>query len=102
MCHSGMASKGLARFPQILTEEDVVLHYYSEEESGEGAADSADTIPPPADAPAPEPEGAPTAEELESGHTKAELVEMAEQVGLDTSGTKADIAARLVAHHSSV
>jgi hypothetical protein len=36
--------------------------------------------------------GTPTAASLESGHTRAELVRLAEARGLDTEGTKADLA----------
>lgn len=124
--------KGLARFPQILTDADVLRHCY-----GVTDAESASLIPDPmpepepvAEIPPPAPEETPAPEEpvvpeetpapeesapeekdvpatpeemiasLEHDNTKAELVAMAEAAGLDQSGNKPDLAARLVAHYS--
>lgn len=87
----------------LRTEADVLEHCYGKEPEAVPAPPSpAQPAPAPAPPPPPaEPAPAePTAEELVAkfvdGYTKADLTELAEQDGLDTSGTKAEIAERLV------
>ncbi len=101
------SSKGISSFPHILTEADVMLHSY-------GAPPDAEQVPSviPA-APSPEPvveipppppspddlSDAELAEKLERENTKAALVTMAETAGIDQSGNKTELSARLVAHY---
>ena len=105
--------KGIASFDHILTEEDALRH------SGATVASEAvsDTVPPEAPAPAQTPEVPPPppaeetqaeevqltdeelAKKLESENTKDALIAMAETAGVDSTGVKAEIAARLVAHY---
>lgn len=115
--------KGIASFDHILTEEDALRH------SGAAVAADAvsDTVPPEAPAPAQTPEvpSPPSADDvqtddvqtdevqtdevqltdeelakkLESENTKDSLIAMAETAGVDSTGVKAEIAARLVAHY---
>jgi hypothetical protein len=116
--------KGLARFPQILTEADVLFHCYG---IGESSAVPVSIAPEPAPTPEPVveiPPPAPVVEILPSApepplakdvpqtdeemvltlaetNSKPELVAMAEAAGLDQSGTKAELAVRLVSHYRS-
>ncbi len=145
--------QGIASFPHILTEEDILLHSYGI--APDGSADP--SVPPEASAPEPvveipplpppaleEPPAPPAeepplpsppaeepatppvaetappagtsdpadtsdpdaslsdaelAEKLEKDNTKAVLVSMAEAAGIDQSGNKTELSARLVAHY---
>ncbi len=149
--------KGIASFPHILTEEDVLLHSYGISPGDkdatlsepalapETAVEEQAPVPEPEQAPVPEPEQAPVPTEpetaptetaptepgqapsaespstgdpapsdkkedaeltdeelsakLEAENNKPALVTMAEAAGVDAGGTKAEIAARLVAHY---
>lgn len=127
-----MKHEGLASFPHILTEADVLFHCYGiAYEAAEKPAlapavipESAPILKPepipvvipepapvviPEPAPVPEPESqetpspAPlTLEEMTakliSENSKAVLVAKAEQAGIDSSGTKSEVATRLASH----
>lgn len=128
--------KGLARFPQILTEADVLRFNAEMSSSPLPAAEEAPVAEPAAESVIPEPAADPElvaeipppasalsdtsadpadgssgpeepavlsdeemAAKLERENNKADLVAMAEAAGLDQSGNKSELAARLVAHY---
>jgi hypothetical protein len=116
--------KGIASFDHVLTEEDV-LRYNAGIASDEASVNpvlpealvlvpaQADEAPPPPPPPPPPADEAPPSDDevqltdedlikkLESENTEDALATMAQAAGVDQSGTKAEIAARLVAHYRS-
>lgn len=92
-----MRYKGLAKAMTFRTEEDVLRHCYGQDGGG---PESAATDPAPAGDSLP-PSVEELAAKLESENTKAVLVELCSQAGLDSGGTKAELALRLAEHHLS-
>jgi nucleotide-binding universal stress UspA family protein len=117
-----MKHEGLASFPHILIEADVLFHCYgiAYEAAKEPVSVSVAVpepepivVPEPVVVPEPEPivvpepvvvpePALPTLEEMTAKliaeNSKAVLVTKAEQAGIDTSGTKTELAARLASH----
>ncbi len=106
--------KGIASFPHILTEADVLRHSYgivsdeSETPTVEVVAEPEAKEPEAKEPEVKEPEvtvddaqltDAQLAAKLEAENTKASLIEMAEAAGVDQSGNKSELSARLVAHY---
>lgn len=111
--------KGIASFDHILTEEDALRYNGATLASDNAATSAVDDVPSDtvvSDAPAPTPDvtspDVPPAEteevqltdeelakKLESENNKDALIAMAETAGVDSTGVKAEIAARLVAHY---
>jgi hypothetical protein len=90
---------GLDGFPQIMTEDDVLSHYYKPGPVPEGAAADVRDRVMPGPAGSEELSDADLALKLESDNSKPSLVTMAEAAGVDTSGTKRELSERLVAHY---
>jgi hypothetical protein len=124
-----MKHEGLASFPHILTEADVLFHCYGiAYEAAKEPVSAPVAIPVATSEPTPEPvvvsapiatpEPSPepvvsepepvatstsltleeTVAKLMSENSKAALVTKAEQAGIDTSGTKNEVATRLASH----
>lgn len=97
-----MKYEGLASFPHILIEADVLFHCYgiAYEAAKEPVSVSA-VVPEPEPVVVPEP-ALLTLEEMTAKliaeNSKAVLVTKAEQAGIETSGTKTELAARLASH----
>ncbi len=101
--------KGIASFDHILTEEDVLRYNGATPVPEPVASAPSESAPEPepeplADQPPPSDEAlsdADLAAKLETENTKAALIAMAETAGLDQSGNKAELSARLVSHYRS-
>jgi hypothetical protein len=110
--------KGIASFDHILTEEDVLRHNGVTADVAEDSVppaapdvDPVTEVPPPpssehvSDEPfTPSDQGVQLTDEqlaakLEAENTKADLVAMAGAAGVDQSGNKSELSARLVSHY---
>lgn len=90
-----MAWKGIKNVKVLRTEADVLSHSYGVEAAPETPV--ADRRP----AAKPKLSVHSVATELEESHKKDELMALADSLGLDSSGTKAEIARRIAEHQLS-
>jgi len=103
-----MKWQGVRHAKVLKTPEDVLEHSYGVKPTESAAKPSIPPPPPPATQPSPpsEPEAVEMDEDEYAAHiersmSKDELKAIAEGYGLDTSGNKPDIAARIAAHEYS-
>jgi hypothetical protein len=94
-----MKWQGLSKVKVLKTSEDVLAHSYGKEVKVKAKAKPKSPVPPPSTSPVLEVEESSVedmANKLVAEYNKNDLIDMAEQAGLDISGTKFDIAMRLV------
>lgn len=87
-----MAWKGIKNAKILRTEADVLSHSYG----AEAAPDTQVAPKPPAKSGIKD-----LVAELEESHKKDELIALADSLGLDSAGTKAEIARRIAEHQLS-